>query len=121
MKKREIRLSIDGADYVAVPVAEYRKLRGETPSAQEDGIAWARARVARSLRHAREQAGLSQAELGRKLKRSQTLIARAELGDLAVSERYVKAVLKACGLPADWSDATPSDASARRRRAPRAS
>jgi ribosome-binding protein aMBF1 (putative translation factor) len=102
-------------------VAEYRKLRGETPSAQEDGIAWARARVGLSLRHAREQAGLSQAKLGKKLKRSQTLIARAELGDLAVSERYVKAVLKACGLPADWSDATPSNASERRRRGRRAS
>lgn len=73
-----------------------------TITAQEDGVAWSRAALGQTLRRAREQAGLSQTALAKKLKRSQTLVARGELGELRVSERYVKAVLKACRLPANW-------------------
>ncbi len=103
MNQHSITLTIDGTEYVAVPASEYRRLCGDcAPSAQQDGIAWARAELGRTLRAAREQAELTQAVLAKRLKRSQTLVARAELGELRVSERYVKAVLKACKLPADW-------------------
>ena len=81
------------------------KLRGEAPSAQQDGIAWARASLGKTLRRARDEAGLTQTALAKRLKKSQTLIARVELGELRVSERYVKAVLKACRLPPDWPGA----------------
>lgn len=97
-----ITMTIDGEEYIALPVAEYRRLRGEEPSAQQDGIAWARAQLGKTLRRAREEAGLSQAALAKRLKKSQTLVARAESGDVSVAERYVAAVLKACKLPADW-------------------
>jgi ribosome-binding protein aMBF1 (putative translation factor) len=99
MDQRSITLRIDGVDYVAVPAAEYRKLRGETV----DAVAWTRATLGSSLRKAREAAGLTQGALAKKLKRSQTMIARSESGDMRVSERYVKTVLKACKLPANWS------------------
>lgn len=102
MDQHSITLTIDGAQYVAVPVAEYQRLRGEGPSAQVDAVAWSRVTLGRNLRAAREHAGLTQAALAKRLKRSQTMVARAELGELRISERYVKAVLKACRLPADW-------------------
>jgi hypothetical protein len=31
------------------------------------------------------------------------MVSGAESGTISVSERYVAAVLKACGLPTDWS------------------
>lgn len=99
---RHITLTIDGARYVAVPEDEYRRFRGEVPSAQEDAVAWARANVGASLRRAREEAKITQAELAKRLRKSQTLVSRAESGEVSVSERYVAAVLKACGLPEDW-------------------
>lgn len=102
MDQHTITMKIDGAEYIALPVAEYRRLRGESPSAQEDGVAWARTTLGQTLRRAREEAGLSQSAVAKRLKRSQTLVARAELGEIRVSERYVKAILKACRLPADW-------------------
>ena len=98
-----ITLTIDGRRYVAVPEDEYRRFRGQVPSAQEDGIAWARANVGASLRRARDEARLTQAELAQRLRKSQTLVSRAESGEVSVSERYVAAVLRACGLPKDWA------------------
>ena len=102
MDQHDITMNIDGAEYVALPVAEYRRLRGEAPTAQQDGIAWARASLGKTLRRARDEAGLTQAALAKRLKKSQTLVARAELGEIRVSERYVKGVLKACRLPPNW-------------------
>lgn len=114
-----ISMTVDGIEYVALPVSEYRRLRGEAPSAQEDGIGWARAQLGQTLRRAREEAGLSQAALAKRLKKSQTLVARAESGDVRVAERYVAAVLKACKLPADWpameKTVSPSTRAPRRR------
>jgi transcriptional regulator with XRE-family HTH domain len=53
----------------------------------------------------REHAGPTQAELAERLGKSQTMVSQAEGGTARVSEHYVKAVLKACGLPEDWSGA----------------
>jgi len=99
---REIRLTIEGKEYVAIPVEEYRKFRRGKVSAQVDGIAWAHATLGENLRKAREAAGLTQGELAERLGKSQAMISRAESGDMQVSERYVGQVLKACGLPKTW-------------------
>ena len=95
-----ITLTIDGREYIAIPADRYR---AERAGATEDGVAWARAELGKTLRSARETAGLTQSGLAKRLKRSQSMVARAESGDLRISERYVKAVLKACRLPADWT------------------
>lgn len=76
------------------------KPKGTSP--KPDGADWARAELGRSLRRARLKAGLSQADLARKVRRSESMIAGAEAGTLVVSERYVASVLRACGLPEDW-------------------
>jgi ribosome-binding protein aMBF1 (putative translation factor) len=57
---------------------------------------------AHDLRAARLAAGLSQVQLAKRLRRSQTLVSLAENGRVSVGERYIRAVLKACGLPPDW-------------------
>jgi hypothetical protein len=98
---QHIIMTIDGARYVAIPEAEYRILRGEEASL-EDGVAWARKELGRTLRRAREHAGLTQGELAKRMRKSQSMVSRAEAGDVSVADRYVAAVLKACGLPKDW-------------------
>jgi predicted transcriptional regulator len=59
--------------------------------------------IAESLKAARMAGGHTQAQLAAKLKKSQSLIAQAEVGAVRVSSAYVAKVLKACGLPKDWS------------------
>lgn len=104
MEHHSVTLTIDGKDYVAIPASEYRRLMAHKPVTEaQDGIAWARATLGENLKRAREHAGLTQGALAKRLKRSQTMVARAESGDMRVSERYVKGVLKACRLPADWT------------------
>lgn len=105
MVRHYITLTIDGAEYVAIPVEEYNALRSGAQAAQVDAIAWARMSTGESLRRAREAAGLSPAELAKRLRRSQALVSRAESGDISVSERYVASVLRACGLAQDWNPA----------------
>ena len=58
--------------------------------------------LARNLRAAREDAGLTQTELAKKLKLSQSFVAQTESGTSRVGEKYVLSVLKACNLPKDW-------------------
>jgi ribosome-binding protein aMBF1 (putative translation factor) len=64
--------------------------------------------IAADLRAARESAGLTQAQLAERMGKSQTMVSQAESGAMRVSERYVRAVLKACGLPMDWGGSKPS-------------
>jgi transcriptional regulator with XRE-family HTH domain len=58
--------------------------------------------IAIDLRTARDAAGLTQAQLAAKLGKSEADVARAEAGDTRVGEKYLRAVLAACGLPKDW-------------------
>ena len=104
MKRRSIvELELDGKEYVIVPKADYLRLRrGDTPPNTVDAIEFARDSIAADLRAAREKSGLTQDELAVKLDKSQTLVSQAEAGKVSVGERYVAAVLKACGLPKDW-------------------
>lgn len=50
------------------------------------------------LREARLRAGLTQAELGRRAKRSQSQVARWERGDVKPSLETLLALIRACGL-----------------------
>jgi DNA-binding XRE family transcriptional regulator len=96
-------LKLEGKTYVILPKAEYLRLRrGDTPPHTVDAIEYARASIGADLRAAREEAGLTQAELADKLVKSQTMVSQAEAGHVSVGERYVAAVLKACRLPKDW-------------------
>jgi mRNA-degrading endonuclease RelE of RelBE toxin-antitoxin system/DNA-binding XRE family transcriptional regulator len=58
--------------------------------------------IGQDLRSARMRAGFTQAELAKRLHRTQPLVSGAEKGRFLQSERLVLAVLKACGLPAGW-------------------
>jgi ribosome-binding protein aMBF1 (putative translation factor) len=97
-------LTVAGVEYVVIPKAEYlRLLDKQVPMGAVDAREFVRQSLGVDLRAAREAAGLTQAELARRMSKSQTLISQAESGTARVSERYVRAVLAACGLPADWS------------------
>jgi transcriptional regulator with XRE-family HTH domain len=69
---------------------------GESATGADAGTARAR------VRNARLHAGLTQMELARRLGKSQTFVSHAESGLARIGERYVQAVLQACGLAADW-------------------
>jgi ribosome-binding protein aMBF1 (putative translation factor) len=97
-------LTIRGVEYVVIPKAEYLRVRDSAvPKGSVDAHEFVRESIAADLRAAREQAKLTQTELAKRMSKSQTLVSQAEAGVARVSERYVRAVLKACGLPADWS------------------
>ncbi len=95
-------LTIAGVDYVVIPKAEYLRLQETHPEGGVDAHAFIRGSIATDLRAAREVAGLTQAELADRMGKSQTMVSQAESGAARVSERYVRAVLDACGLPEDW-------------------
>jgi transcriptional regulator with XRE-family HTH domain len=50
------------------------------------------------LKEARLRAGITQAELGRRVKRSQSQIARWERGDVKPSLETLRELIRACGL-----------------------
>jgi ribosome-binding protein aMBF1 (putative translation factor) len=94
-----IPMMFNGKKYMAIPLAEYKRLaKVRNVDAQEA----TRNLIAESLKAAREAGGLTQAQLAAKLKKSQTMIAQSESGVMHVSETYVAKVLKACGLPKTW-------------------
>lgn len=101
-------LTIAGVEYVVVAKADYLRLvkgvpQDQIPPGSVDAETFARAVLGKSLRAAREAAGFTQAELADRMGKSQTLISQAESAALRVGERHAKAVLKACGLPMDWT------------------
>jgi transcriptional regulator with XRE-family HTH domain len=61
------------------------------------------------LREARLRAGLSQAELGRRVERSQSQIARWERGDVKPSLETLRELIRACGLELTLGLATYDD------------
>jgi transcriptional regulator with XRE-family HTH domain len=96
-------LQIDGKEYVVIPKAEYERLTGTaSEGVLKDAGQTMREMLARDLRKARETAGLTQEQLAEKLGVGQPMVSAAESGKSKVGERYVKRVLKACKLPADW-------------------
>ena len=99
---RKVTLTIDGAEYVAVPKAEYVRLVRGTDEDTVDALEFTLKALGESLRAAREHGGLTQSELAKKLKKAQATVSGSETGKIRVSEAYVAKVLKVCGLPADW-------------------
>ncbi|MBN1608775.1 MAG: helix-turn-helix transcriptional regulator [Polyangiaceae bacterium] len=97
-------IKLGKSEYVILTKAEYLRLQtmAGIPAGSVDAIDYARASIGGTLRAAREHAGLTQAELAKALKKSQPMVSGAESGTISVSERYVRTVLKACGLPEDW-------------------
>ena len=109
-------IKLGKTEYVIVPKAEYLRLQSMAgvPADSVDAIEYARASIGATLKAAREHAGFTQTQLARALRKSQPMVSGAESGTISVSDRYVKAVLAACGLPDDWTG--PLKKRARRRR-----
>jgi transcriptional regulator with XRE-family HTH domain len=61
--------------------------------------------LARRVRQAREDAGLTQAELARRLGRSQAVVSLAETGGTRIGARYVRAVMVVCGMLVETTEA----------------
>jgi ribosome-binding protein aMBF1 (putative translation factor) len=97
-------LTVRGVEYVVIPKAEYLRMKGATALRTVDAHEAIRGSIGEGLRAAREEAGLTQAELAERMGKSQTMVSQAESGTARVSERYVRAVLDACGLPEDWKE-----------------
>jgi ribosome-binding protein aMBF1 (putative translation factor) len=97
-------LNVRGVEYVVIPKADYLRMKGDLPPGTVDAHEAIRGSIGEGLRAAREEAGLTQAELAERMGKSQTMVSQAESGTARVSERYVRAVLDACGLPADWNE-----------------
>jgi ribosome-binding protein aMBF1 (putative translation factor) len=103
MGHAKVTVTIDGREYVAIPRADYLAMTGgKDLEGAVDAAEYGRRSLGRTLRAAREAAGLTQAELAEKLDKVQPTVSGAEAGRVRVGEAYVSAVLKACGLPADW-------------------
>ncbi len=98
-------IKLGKTEYVVVPRAEYARLRSlaGVDAGAVDALAYGRSSIGKTLRAAREKAGLTQAELAQKLGKSQPMVSGAESGTINVSERYAAAVLRACKLPKDWA------------------
>jgi transcriptional regulator with XRE-family HTH domain len=61
--------------------------------------------LARRVRQMRANAGLTQADLARRLGRSQTVVSLAETGGSRIGEGYVRRVMVACGLVDEAAEA----------------
>jgi DNA-binding XRE family transcriptional regulator len=98
-------IKLGKTEYVILPKAEYLRLQSVAgvPEGSVDAVEYARSSIGATLKAAREHAGFTQADLAARLKKSQPMVSGAESGSISVSERYTLAVLKACGLPADWT------------------
>jgi ribosome-binding protein aMBF1 (putative translation factor) len=94
-------LTFHGQEFVVLPKSEYLRLLPRAP-ALEDARQVVREDLGASLVAARKKAGLSQAELAKKLRVTQSMVSQAESGTVRIGEKYVAKVLKACGLPKDW-------------------
>ena len=94
-------IAYKGKEYVVMPKAEYERLVGQDETTT-DALEFMLGAPGRDLRAAREHAGLTQAQLAKRMKKAQATVSGSESGKIRVSEAYVKKVLKICGLPKDW-------------------
>src|SRR5271170_5980832 len=99
-------LKIGEEEYVVIPRSEYLRLQQALPAGSVDAVEYAVASIANDLRAMRAAAGLSQLELAKKLKVSQSMVANAEAGRARVGESYIRRVMRACKLPRGWSGPT---------------
>ncbi len=71
---------------------------------------YVRRSLGENLFAARRTAGLSQRNLAKKVGKGQSTVCRAEKGQIRVTTAYVRAVLKACGVPKNWNKRTWQEA-----------
>jgi len=67
-----------------------------------DALPLIRAHLAYDMRRAREAAGLTQEELGARLRRPEEKVIKTESGEWDISEGHINQLLRVCGLPPDW-------------------
>ena len=93
----ECLIRVGGVDFELVPAAR-------TTSGTRSDIVRSRGAPStqRRLWKARREAGLTQAQLAKRLGLSQAMVSQAESGHTYVSERYLRKVLEACELPPEW-------------------
>jgi hypothetical protein len=84
-------LKIGEEEYVVIPRSEYLRLQEALPAGSVDAVEYAVASIAKDLRAMRAAAALSQLELAKKLKVSQSMVANAEAGRARVGESYIPA------------------------------
>lgn len=97
---KNVKVIIDGEEYVAVPRAEYLRLTGG--EAPVEAVSFIQKALGKNLRAAREYGGFAVAALAGQLGVDTKTVRAAERGAIAVDSRYVRKVLRVCGLPRDW-------------------
>jgi hypothetical protein len=105
MKTEPVLLHLGEGEYVLLHRAEYLRLcSGGAPEGLQlaDAKAAVIAEMSKRVRLAREQAGLTQSALPKRLRVTQAMVSRAESGAVRISGAYIGRVLKACKLSADW-------------------
>jgi mRNA-degrading endonuclease RelE of RelBE toxin-antitoxin system len=75
-----------------------RRIRGGVV----DALPYVVMSMARNAAQARLDAGLTQMEVAAKIGVSQTMVAGVERGRIRIGQRYISALLKACGQPSDY-------------------
>ena len=78
-----------------------------------DAIEYGQGALGRSLRAAREAAGLSQRALAGRIGQPASWISRAETGKVRVKAAQIAGVLRGCGLPENWTLARKHDIGAK--------
>jgi transcriptional regulator with XRE-family HTH domain len=108
-KRATETLQIGGVEFVLVPKAD-RPKQAARGAGSASTVGEARGRVSgtgRRLFDARRHAGLTQTDLAKRLGKSQAFVSMAESGRAVVGDRYVQAVLAACGFPPTWGAPKP--------------
>ena len=110
-KKIVATFKIGGVDFVVLSKQDYLatgapqpggSVQGHSPTPNYEGAATHSSLVKQRLFDARRHSGLSQAGLAKRLGKSQAFVSLAESGRAVVGDRYLRAVLDACGLPSRW-------------------
>jgi len=108
-------IEIRGERFALIPEQEYLALLGHmAPDASTeadpfdltdlvDADEFMGKSIGRTLKAARAAAGLTQAQLAKKLSKSQAMVSSAERGTIEIGPAYLRSVLKGCGLPMNWT------------------
>jgi ribosome-binding protein aMBF1 (putative translation factor) len=108
-------IEIRGERFALIPEQEYLKLLGHVAPDElteadpfdmtdlVDADDFMGKALGRTLKAARVAAGLTQAQLAKKIKKSQAMVSSAERGTIEIGPSYLRSVLKGCGLPMTWT------------------
>lgn len=110
-------IEIRGERFALIPEREYLKLigsagpedvAGSDPMDMSDLVdadEFMAQSIGATLKAARQAACLTQAQLAKRLKKSQAMVSSGERGTVEVGISYLRSVLKACNLPENWNPA----------------